>query len=81
VLIPSHLRRLLVLHQPKMEMLLPRLLHPPLVLDVLYLLVQLLSVDLSHVLHHHCHVLRVERTLKIERGVLRIWGCIRCFRK
>ena len=63
MLVASHLLRLLFLDQPEVEVLLARLRLRIGVLVQLHLLVQLLSVDLGDVLHHHCDVLGVKRAL------------------
>ena len=66
MLISCQLRRLLILHQPIVEVLLAALLSHVLILVVLHLLVELLSVDLRHILHHHCDVFGIEGALRVR---------------
>ncbi len=61
--VTSQLLRLFVLHQSVVKVLLTRFLICLLVLEVLHLLVQLLSIYLSHILHHYSYVSWIVRTL------------------
>ena len=78
MLIPRHFRRLFILNQSIVEILLPCFLRRIIPLEKFYFFVQLFSVDLGYVLHHHCYVFGVERSLHHLKKYLEflVVGCV-----